>query len=87
MSVSTELQAAVDKYESFSRQPKDTERLELYGLYKQAALGDNDTKKPSMFDIVAKYKWEAWMSRKGMAQDEAERLFIALVDKLALIYA
>ena len=33
------------------------EKLEAYGLFKQGTVGDNTTKKPSMFDFTGGYKW------------------------------
>lgn len=67
--------------------PSDDELLELYGLYKQATVGDNETEKPGMFDFKGKYKWEAWNKLKGLSQEEAEQKYIALVDELSSKYA
>lgn len=35
----------------------DAQRLELYGLYKQATEGDNATKAPGLLDFVGRSKW------------------------------
>jgi diazepam-binding inhibitor (GABA receptor modulating acyl-CoA-binding protein) len=35
----------------------DNELLEVYGLYKQATVGDNTTSKPGMLDFKGKAKW------------------------------
>jgi hypothetical protein len=35
----------------------DSERLQLYGAYKQATVGRNCTKAPMMLDMVASAKW------------------------------
>lgn len=67
--------------------PSDDELLELYGLYKQATVGDNETEKPGMFDFKGKYKWEAWTKLKGTSQEEAEQKYIALVDELSAKYS
>ncbi|CAH1759849.1 6779_t:CDS:2 [Entrophospora sp. SA101] len=43
------------------------EKLEGYGLFKQATVGDNTTAEPGMFSgMEAKAKWKAWESRKGL---------------------
>ena len=65
------------------KQSTDT-RLKLYGLGRQGSLGDNNEPKPGMFSFVEKKKWEAWMENKGMAQEEAKRLFIALCIKVGV---
>lgn len=36
---------------------KDEQRLELYGLYKQATENDNITKPPGLLDFVGRAKW------------------------------
>lgn len=35
----------------------DANKLKIYGMYKQATLGDNTTDKPGMFNMVGKAKW------------------------------
>jgi acyl-CoA-binding protein len=32
-------------------------KLEFYGLYKQISKGDNNTSKPSVFNLVESAKW------------------------------
>ncbi|CAJ0631241.1 7444_t:CDS:2 [Entrophospora sp. SA101] len=49
------------------------EKLEGYGLFKQATIGDNTT---------AKAKWKAWESRKGLSKEEAQKNYIELNEKL-----
>lgn len=66
--------------------PSDDELLELYGLYKQATVGDNNTTKPGVFDFKGKYKWESWDKLKGTSQEDAEKQYIALVDSLIAKY-
>lgn len=67
--------------------PSDQELLKLYGLYKQATIGDNTTVKPGMLEFKAKYKWEAWKELSGTSQEEAEQKYIALVDELIAKYS
>ncbi|KAG7838687.1 hypothetical protein KL942_002091 [Ogataea angusta] len=61
-----------------AKRPNDDELLQLYGLYKQATVGDNTTDKPGVFDFKGKYKWEAWKKLEGTSQEEAEKKYIAL---------
>lgn len=76
----TNLQA--DTVSNLSKRPSDDELLQLYGLYKQATVGDNDTAKPGVFDLKGKYKWQAWEDLKGTTQEEAEQKYIALATEL-----
>jgi diazepam-binding inhibitor (GABA receptor modulating acyl-CoA-binding protein) len=51
--------------------PSDQEKLDMYGLYKQATIGNCVTSQPSMFSFEAKAKWSAWVSRKKMSKEDA----------------
>ncbi|EGV66667.1 acyl-CoA-binding protein (ACBP)/diazepam binding inhibitor (DBI)/endozepine (EP) [Yamadazyma tenuis] len=64
------------------KRPNDDELLKLYGLFKQATVGDNNTSKPGFLDLKGKYKWEAWNELKGTTQDDAESQYIDLADEL-----
>lgn len=56
--------------------------MKLYGLYKQATVGDNNTDKPGMFDLKGKYKWQAWKDLEGTSQEDAEQQYIAFATEL-----
>ena len=58
--------------------------LEMYGLYKQAIMGDVTGNRPGGFDIRNQYKYDAWAARKGMSTEEAMRAYINLIDKLEI---
>ncbi|CCE65254.1 hypothetical protein TPHA_0K01200 [Tetrapisispora phaffii CBS 4417] len=67
--------------------PNQDEMLKLYGLYKQATVGDNtNASRPSMFNMKDRYKWDAWEALKGKSQEDAESEYIALVDQLVVKY-
>ena len=57
-------------------------KLKLYGLYKQANIGDNDTSKPYFFNQVALAKWNAWNSNKGTSKDNAKEQYVSLVKQI-----
>ncbi|KAG2171798.1 hypothetical protein INT43_008178 [Umbelopsis isabellina] len=78
---SAEFTAAADAVQTLSTKPSDDDLLKLYGLFKQATIGDNNTSKPT-FDIRGRYKWDAWNANKGKSQEEAEKEYIALVEEL-----
>ncbi|XP_021694733.1 acyl-CoA-binding protein [Aedes aegypti] len=79
--MSTFEQAAED-VKNLKATPSDADLLEVYGLYKQATVGDCNTDKPGLLDFKGKSKWEAWNGRKGMSQDDAKQAYIAKVAKL-----
>jgi len=49
--------------------------------YKQSTVGDNDTKRPGMFDMVGKAKWDAWDARRGTNADDAMDEYVDLVNE------
>ncbi|XP_076592846.1 acyl-CoA-binding protein-like [Chaetodon auriga] len=64
--------------EDVKTRPSDQELLDLYGLYKQATVGDVNTDRPGMMDFKGKAKWDARNSRKGMSKDDAMTAYITL---------
>lgn len=72
------------------KQCSDDDALYLYGHYKQATVGDNDTEKPSFFslDFVSKRKWEAWDKCRGLSVEHAMVKYIekatSLIDNAEL---
>ncbi|KAJ2712276.1 Acyl-CoA-binding domain-containing protein 2 [Coemansia spiralis] len=77
-----EFEAAAEEVKTLPKDPSDTEKLKLYGLFKQGTVGDNETGKPGMLDFRAKYKWEAWTAVKGKPSAQAMKEYIDLVKKL-----
>mmetsp|Transcript_19602 Transcript_19602/g.33642 ORF Transcript_19602/g.33642 Transcript_19602/m.33642 type:complete len:87 (-) Transcript_19602:720-980(-) len=64
----------------------NNELLELYGLFKQATVGDCDTDRPGMFDMKGKAKWDAWNGKKGKSKDDAMKEYIQYVGSLKAKY-
>ncbi|KAK4190245.1 acyl CoA binding protein-domain-containing protein [Podospora australis] len=74
--------------------PPPTDRMRLYGLYKQAMEGDVDgvmerptvaTSPGSSNEDVAREqdKWDAWNSQKGLSRTEAKRRYVeALIETM-----
>lgn len=84
--MSAEFKKAADDVKRLKTKPTDNEMLELYGLYKQATVGDVNTDRPGMFDLQGKAKWDAWNGRKGLAKEDAEKQYIAVVSRLTQTY-
>lgn len=53
----------------------------FYGLYKQATIGDCNTKRPGFFQMVAKAKWDSWNQHKGTSSIDAMSQYIKLLTK------
>jgi len=60
----------------------DTQKLDVYALFKQGSVGDVNIERPGMFDLRGKAKWDAWNAKKGLSQDDAKNAYVALVEGL-----
>jgi acyl-CoA-binding protein len=47
------------------------DKLHMYGLFKQATIGDVNTQIPSLFQVMERKKWEAWDYFKGKQKSSA----------------
>ncbi|KAJ3174665.1 hypothetical protein HDU87_007037 [Geranomyces variabilis] len=56
--------------------PSNDEKLQFYGLYKQATVGSCATPRPSMWDVVGRSKWDAWNKVRSMSQPEAKEAYV-----------
>lgn len=79
----TAFESALERVKTLTQRPDNATLLQLYALYKQATEGDNTTAKPSLTDLVARAKWDAWNKVKGLSRDEAMQRYADLVDSLA----
>ena len=76
-------QAANDASKLVGKVDDDT-LLVIYGFYKQATIGDNNTEKPSFFSFKETSKWNAWEKVKGMQKIQAQGNYIKLVKDLEI---
>lgn len=79
----TAFESALERVKTLTQRPDNATLLQLYALYKQATEGDNTTAKPSLTDLVARAKWDAWNKIKGLSREEAMQRYADLVDSLA----
>ncbi|KAI4794849.1 acyl-CoA-binding protein-like [Pseudochaenichthys georgianus] len=77
---------AVEDVKNLKQRPGYGDLGEIYGLYKQATVGDVNIGRPSIFDLAGRGKWDAWERRKGMGKDEAKVAYIELVEDLKIKY-
>lgn len=72
-------EAAKAELEASDAQPDNMQKLALYGLFKQATVGDVSGKRPGLTDFVGRAKYDAWAGRTGMTTEQAEQAYIAEV--------
>ncbi|XP_063054706.1 acyl-CoA-binding domain-containing protein 7 [Engraulis encrasicolus] len=81
-----EFEQHADDVKKVKTRPTDQELLDLYGLYKQATVGDVNTDRPGMLDMKGKAKWDAWDSRKGLSNQEAMDKYVELAKEIIAKY-
>jgi len=81
-----EFTKAADDVRKLKTKPTDAEMLELYGLYKQATVGDVNTTRPGMIDFAGKAKWDEWSKRKCLSKGDAEKQYVTVVKRLIETY-
>ena len=58
----------------------NTQKGEVYGLFKQGKEGDNSVDKPGMMSgFEARGKWDAWEAKKGMSTEDAQAAYVDMV--------
>ncbi|KAI8379168.1 acyl-CoA-binding protein, partial [Radiomyces spectabilis] len=57
-------------------QPTASEKLTLYGLYKQATEGDCHLPRPSSRQVGMFAKWRAWDRLRGISPAEAQKYYV-----------
>ncbi|XP_052872102.1 acyl-CoA-binding protein [Anopheles cruzii] len=82
MSLQENFDKAVENVKVLKSTPSDADLLEIYGLYKQATVGDCNTEKPGLLDFKGKSKWEAWNKRKDTPQEAAKQAYVDKVQQL-----
>jgi diazepam-binding inhibitor (GABA receptor modulating acyl-CoA-binding protein) len=43
-------------------------KLKIYAYYKQSTIGDCNTEKPQIFDLMGRTKWNAWDQMRGVSK-------------------
>jgi diazepam-binding inhibitor (GABA receptor modulator, acyl-CoA-binding protein) len=81
--LNADFEAAVANSKKLSERPDNPTLLKIYGLYKQATVGDNTEKKPGFSDMVGRAKWDAWNGFKGTSSEDAKRQYVELINSLS----
>ncbi|XP_062479649.1 acyl-CoA-binding domain-containing protein 7 isoform X2 [Pezoporus occidentalis] len=86
MTLEADFNAAAEDVKKLKTRPTDEELKELYGLYKQATVGDINIEYPGMLDLKAKAKWETWNLKKGLSKEDAMKAYISKVKEMVEKY-
>jgi acyl-CoA-binding protein len=73
---------AASHIQSLASKLSETQLLAFYSLYKQATCGSCNTPMPSLYQIQAKRKWEAWKSLGNISKEIAMGRYINALGKL-----
>ncbi|XP_021277328.1 acyl-CoA-binding protein-like [Herrania umbratica] len=90
MALQEEFKESADKAKALPPTTKDADKLTLYGLYKQATVGNVNTDRPGIFSPTDRAKWDAWKAVEemlnvcytGKTKEEAMTEYIAKVKEL-----
>jgi diazepam-binding inhibitor (GABA receptor modulating acyl-CoA-binding protein) len=89
-SIDEEFTMSVELVPGLKKRPEDAELLKLYGLYKQATIGNCNTSAPTfcLNYIKDNAKWNSWNKYKGMKIEKAKEAYtnfvLELVEKYGL---
>lgn len=74
----TEFASALERAKTCSFE--DDQKLVLYGLFKQATVGEINIESPPQSDMVNYAKWNAWRGFAGFPQNSAMASYVYLVE-------
>ena len=77
---------ASNTVQKLNKTPTNEELGILYGLYKQATMGDINIIKPSFYQIKEGVKWDNWNNNKGKTLYYSEIEYITTVNILIKKY-
>ncbi|TYI17316.1 hypothetical protein ES332_A07G015100v1 [Gossypium tomentosum] len=82
MSLLEDFQEYANKAKTLPPSTKDADKLILYGLYKQAMVGNVNTDRPGILSPTDRAKWDAWKDVEGKTEEQAMTEYIAKVKEL-----
>ncbi|MFH4982712.1 hypothetical protein AB6A40_009421 [Gnathostoma spinigerum] len=82
LSSKADFEAAQANLKKIKDEPDAATKLKIYALFKQATAGNVTGKRPGVIDFVGRAKFDAWKSLEGMSQEDAQKKYAELVDKL-----
>ncbi|WP_432839700.1 acyl-CoA-binding protein [Dactylosporangium sp. CA-092794] len=82
MSVSEAFEQAQHEVKQLPQRPGNEVLLELYALFKQGTQGDASGRRPGVFDLVGRAKFDAWKALEGTDRQDAQQRYVDLVGRL-----
>ena len=82
MTLTEQFEKASKDVHTLAERPGNDVLLNLYSLHKQASVGDVNGDEPGMFDFIAKAKYNAWATKKGLTTEQAMQQYVDLVNSL-----
>nr|CAB56694.1 Acyl-CoA binding protein (ACBP) [Digitalis lanata] len=82
MALKDEFEEHAEKAKTLPESTSNENKLILYGLYKQATVGNVNTSRPGIFNMKDRAKWDAWKAVEGKSQEEAMGEYITKVKQL-----
>ncbi|XP_042023300.1 acyl-CoA-binding protein-like [Salvia splendens] len=82
MGLKEEFDEHAEKAKTLPESTSNENKLILYGLFKQATVGNVDTSRPGMFNMRDRAKWDAWKAVEGKSTEEAMNDYITKVKQL-----
>lgn len=76
-----EFKSASTRVRALPNQPNEN-LLKLYALFKQATEGDVQGKRPGIFDLKGRAKFDAWTSEKSKSRETAMKEYVEFVISL-----
>jgi diazepam-binding inhibitor (GABA receptor modulating acyl-CoA-binding protein) len=77
-----QFERAAEEVQQLPARPGNDALLKLYGLFKQASVGDVSGSRPGILDMTGRMKYDAWAKLKGTASEQAMHDYIAFVEEL-----
>jgi acyl-CoA-binding protein len=84
MTLEQQFEQASKDVHTLKERPSNDVLLNLYSLHKQASVGDVHGDEPGMFDFIAKAKYNAWATKKGLSKEDAMQQYVDLVNQLLI---
>ncbi|KAL5231323.1 hypothetical protein ABZP36_030099 [Zizania latifolia] len=82
MGLQEDFEDHAEKAKTLPENTSNESKLILYGLYKQATVGDVNTSRPGIFNQRDRAKWDAWKAVEGKSKEEAMSDYITKVKQL-----
>ena len=86
MTAEEKFKVSENKVKNLKNRPSNDELLKLYALFKQATQGDASGKRPSLINVKARAKWDAWKELSGVQRDQAMTNYSQAVEDLVSRY-